>query len=120
MTEEQKAPATPAPKAPRPKIPRQAMPEQDAHKRAKNFEQVTTGYTEEQAQLEAQRCLQCKKPTCISGCPVAVKIPQFIQAIKDKDYAKAVAFIKTTNILPAVCGRVCPQEIQCESKCVIA
>jgi len=120
MTEEKKDQATPAPKAPRPKIPRQAMPEQDAHRRAKNFEQVTTGYTEEQAQLEAQRCLQCKKPTCINGCPVAVKIPQFIQAIKDKDYAKAVAFIKTTNILPAVCGRVCPQEIQCESKCVIA
>ena len=73
MTEETKdQPA--APKAPRPKIPRQAMPEQNAKKRAKNFEQVTTGYTEEMAQLEAARCLACKKPTCVAGCPVSVPI----------------------------------------------
>jgi glutamate synthase (NADPH/NADH) small chain len=118
MTEEKKDQA-PAPKAPRPKIPRQAMPEQDAKKRARNFEQVTTGYTEENAQLEAQRCLQCKKPTCITGCPVSVRIPQFIKAITEKDYAGAVAAIKMTNLLPAVCGRVCPQEEQCEKMCVL-
>ncbi len=119
MTEEQKDQPKPAAAA-RPKIPRQAMPEQNAKKRAKNFEQVTTGYTEEQAQLEASRCLSCKKPSCVAGCPVSVPINVFIQAIKDKDYAKAVAAIKTTNLLPAVCGRVCPQEEQCEKVCVIA
>ncbi|HEY5997858.1 MAG TPA: NADPH-dependent glutamate synthase [bacterium] len=95
------------------------MPEQNAKVRAKNFQQVTTGYTEEMAQLEAQRCLQCKKPTCTIGCPVSVPIPEFIKAITEKDYAKAVAAIKRTNLLPAVCGRVCPQEMQCESKCVV-
>ena len=118
MTEEQKD-QPPAPAA-RPKIPRQAMPEQNAKQRAKNFEQVTTGYTEEQAQLEASRCLPCKKPSCVAGCPVSVPITGFITAIKEKDYAKAVAAIKATNLLPAVCGRVCPQEMQCESTCVLA
>jgi glutamate synthase (NADPH/NADH) small chain len=118
MTEEKKDQPKPAAAA-RPKIPRQAMPEQNAKQRAKNFEQVTTGYTEEQAQLEAARCLACKKPSCVAGCPVSVPINVFIKAIAEKDYAKAVAAIKTTNLLPAVCGRVCPQEEQCEKVCVL-
>jgi glutamate synthase (NADPH/NADH) small chain len=116
MTEEKKDQPKPAAK---PKVPRQAMPEQNAKQRAKNFQQVTTGYTEEMAQLEASRCLSCKKPPCVNGCPVNVPIMDFIKAVKEKDYAKAVASIKSTNLLPAVCGRVCPQEIQCESKCVV-
>jgi glutamate synthase (NADPH/NADH) small chain len=95
------------------------MPEQDAHARARNFETVTLGYTDESAQLEAQRCLQCKKPTCVDGCPVSVPIRDFIKAITQQDYATAVRTIKTTNLLPAVCGRVCPQEEQCEKKCVV-
>jgi len=116
MTEEKKDQPKPAAK---PKVPRQAMPEQNAKQRAKNFQQVTTGYTEEMAQLEASRCLSCKKPPCVAGCPVSVPIMEFIKAVKEKDYKKAVASIKSTNLLPAVCGRVCPQEIQCESKCVV-
>jgi len=98
---------------------RTAMPMQDPKVRATNFEQVATGYTEEMAVEEANRCLQCKNPTCMVGCPVAVKIPNFIKHLKQKDFQAAIDTIKETNSLPAVCGRVCPQEHQCESKCVL-
>jgi len=104
----------------RPKIPRQPMPEQDAHERAKNFGPVTLGYSEEQAVTEATRCIQCKKPFCIGGCPVSIDIPGFIQLVKDKEFLKAAQLVKETNLLPAVCGRVCPQEDQCEKLCVLS
>jgi len=101
------------------KTPRQKMPEQDPKQRTKNFEEVALGYTEEQALLEASRCLQCKKPLCVSGCPVRIDIPGFIKLILDKNYEAAAKKIKETNSLPSVCGRVCPQEIQCEKVCVV-
>lgn len=103
----------------REKIPRQAMPEQDPAVRSKNFEEVPLGYTEEQALAEASRCLHCKKPLCVTGCPVEIDIPGFINLISEKRYAPAARLIKETNSLPAVCGRVCPQESQCESLCVL-
>ncbi len=103
----------------KPKVPRQAMPEQDPHVRAKNFQEVTTGYTEEQALLEASRCLQCKKPFCRTGCPVGIDIKSFIGLITGKDYLGALAKIKESSLLPAVCGRVCPQEMQCEKFCIV-
>jgi glutamate synthase (NADPH/NADH) small chain len=122
MSEEKQTQAakTAKPKPKRPKIPRQPMPEQDAHERARNFASVTLGYTEEQAVTEASRCIQCKKPLCIAGCPVAIDIPGFIQLVKDKEYLKAAQLVKETNLLPAVCGRVCPQEDQCEKVCVLS
>ncbi len=101
------------------KIPRQPMPEQDPKKRSKNFEEVPFGYTPELAQKEASRCLQCKKPKCIEGCPVGVKIPEFISLINEGDFIAAAKKLKEDNSLPAVCGRVCPQESQCESFCVL-
>lgn len=94
------------------------MPEQEPSVRSANFLEVAKGYTEEQALNEAARCLNCKNMPCVSGCPVNVRIPEFIQKIAQQDYAGAAAIIKTTNSLPAICGRVCPQESQCESKCV--
>ncbi|MBR2743147.1 MAG: NADPH-dependent glutamate synthase [Clostridia bacterium] len=94
------------------------MPEQDPNVRNKNFKEVALGYTEEQAVEEAQRCLNCKARPCIAGCPVNVQIPDFIQLIANRDFSGAAKKIKQTNSLPAVCGRVCPQESQCESKCV--
>ena len=94
------------------------MPEQDANIRNKNFLEVTTGYTEDMALDEAQRCLNCKNAPCMNGCPVGVKIPEFIALICKGEYEEAYKKIKETNALPAVCGRVCPQEMQCESKCV--
>lgn len=94
------------------------MPEQAADVRNKNFLEVTTGYTVEMALDEAERCLNCKNKPCMQGCPVSVKIPEFISLIKEKDFEGAYQKIKETNALPAVCGRVCPQEKQCESKCV--
>ena len=94
------------------------MPEQDPKVRARNFEEVSYGYTEEMAVEEAQRCLHCKHMPCVSGCPVNVQIPKFIQLIAEHKFADACAAIKETSALPAVCGRVCPQETQCESKCV--
>ena len=100
-------------------IPRQVMPEQDPQVRNHNFKEVNLGLTEELAVMEAQRCLQCPKPVCISGCPVAVKIDQFIALIASGDYAGAAAKLKEDNALPAVCGRVCPQEEQCEAVCVV-
>ncbi|MEA3241738.1 MAG: NADPH-dependent glutamate synthase [Pseudomonadota bacterium] len=101
------------------KTPRQPMPEQEALVRARNFDEVPYGYSEETAMLEASRCLQCKKPKCIEGCPVNVKIPEFIALIAEGDFIAAARKLKETNALPAVCGRVCPQESQCEAKCVV-
>ena len=95
------------------------MPQQDAKKRIKNFNEVALGYTEELALKEAVRCLGCKNPQCVKGCPVNVDIPGFITKIKEKDYDSAIKIIKKTNNLPAVCGRVCPQEEQCEAKCIL-
>ncbi|AEE90574.1 Sulfide dehydrogenase subunit alpha [Tepidanaerobacter acetatoxydans Re1] len=96
------------------------MPSQDAKLRSKNFNEVALGYTEEDAINEAQRCLNCKKPSCMEGCPVQVQIPRFIKHIAEKNFESAISVIKETNSLPAVCGRVCPQEEQCEQKCVLA
>ncbi len=98
---------------------RTPMKEQDPQVRARNFQEVPHGYTEEEAVAEAKRCLKCKKPLCVDGCPVNVKIPEFIGLIADGDFAAAARKIKETNALPAVCGRVCPQEEQCESKCIL-
>ena len=94
------------------------MPEQCPNERNKNFLEVTTGYTEEMAVTEAQRCLHCKHKPCMQGCPVSVKIPEFIAYVAEGKFEEAYQKIKETNALPAVCGRVCPQEKQCESKCV--
>lgn len=94
------------------------MPVQDAKVRSGNFEEVALGYTEEQALDEAERCLGCKNMPCKAGCPVAIDIPEFITKIRDKDYEGAYQVIARSSSLPAVCGRVCPQETQCESKCV--
>lgn len=102
------------------KIERQLMPAQAPEKRKNNFDEVPLGLTEEQAKLEAQRCLKCKKPSCVEGCPVHIDIPGFIKAIEEGDYIKSIDTIKLTNSLPAVCGRVCPQEEQCEKRCVLA
>ncbi|PKM92757.1 MAG: glutamate synthase (NADPH), homotetrameric [Elusimicrobia bacterium HGW-Elusimicrobia-4] len=102
------------------KIPRQKMPVQDVKERIKNFSSVALGYLNEQAILEAKRCIQCKKPTCIEGCPVEVDIPGFIKKIAEKNFTEAIKILKNKNNLPAVCGRVCPQETQCEIKCVLA
>jgi glutamate synthase (NADPH/NADH) small chain len=100
-------------------IKRQHMPEQPANVRNANFLEVNLGYDEETAILEANRCIQCKNPHCIEGCPVSVKIPQFLQAITERDFKKAAQILKEDNALPAVCGRVCPQEEQCEKVCII-
>ncbi|MBR6670941.1 MAG: NADPH-dependent glutamate synthase, partial [Ruminococcus sp.] len=94
------------------------MPEQEPSVRAANFKEVTLGYTKEMAMEEAQRCLNCKNKPCVSGCPVGVRIPEFIEQIAQGNFKAAYDIIKTTNGLPAVCGRVCPQENQCEGKCV--
>jgi glutamate synthase (NADPH) small chain len=102
------------------KVPRQRMPEQHPLVRARNFNEVPTGYSPETAQLEASRCLQCKKPSCMEGCPVGVKIPEFIKLIREGDFVAAARKIKETNALPSVCGRVCPQEVQCEGSCILS
>ena len=94
------------------------MPVQDANVRNKNFQEVALGYTEEQALDEAERCLNCKNKPCVGGCPVAIDIPEFIAKIREKDFEGAYQVIAKSSSLPAVCGRVCPQETQCESKCV--
>lgn len=94
------------------------MPVQDGEIRRNNFEEVALGYTEEMAIEEANRCLHCPTKPCISGCPVAVNIPDFIEEVKNGEFEKAYQIIRQTSSLPAVCGRVCPQETQCESKCV--
>ena len=101
------------------KIPRHEMPAQDPAERVKNFNEVPFGLDEEAAVMEAQRCLQCPKPACIKGCPVEVDIPAFLELITERKFAEAAWKIKETNALPAVCGRVCPQEDQCEALCVL-
>ena len=101
------------------KVPRQKMPEQEPQKRIRNFEEVPLGYSEQTAIIEAKRCIQCKKPGCIGGCPVDVKIPEFIKEIAEGRFIEAALKLKETNGLPAVCGRVCPQEDQCEKECVL-
>ncbi len=103
----------------REKIPRQQMPHQRPDVRRKNFDEVARGYDEETAVLEASRCLQCKDAPCVAGCPVEVDIPGFIERIKNRDMAGAIKIIKETNSLPAMCGRVCPQEVQCEKVCTL-
>jgi glutamate synthase (NADPH/NADH) small chain len=100
-------------------FPRQKMPEQEPRVRAKNFDEVPLGLSEELAKLEASRCLQCKKPTCVQGCPVSIDIPGFIELIHRGDYRGAAKKLKEMNSLPAVCGRVCPQEDQCEKMCIL-
>jgi glutamate synthase (NADPH/NADH) small chain len=101
------------------RIKRQDMPIQDAKERKSNFNEVALGYSEEQALLEASRCLACKKPLCVDGCPVDIDIPAFIKFISEKEYQKAIEKIKEKNNLPAICGRVCPQESQCEKLCIV-
>ena len=101
------------------KVPRQKMPEQKPEIRRRNFDEVPLGLSPEVAMLEAQRCIQCKKPGCVTGCPVGVDIPGFISYIRDGDFQKAIRHLWTKNSLPAVCGRVCPQESQCEGVCVL-
>ena len=101
------------------KVGRTAMPEQAPKIRARNFLEVPLGYTPEMAQQEAARCLNCKKPACVAGCPVNVDIPSFLQLVVKGDFAAAARKIKENNALPAVCGRVCPQESQCEAKCIL-
>ena len=100
-------------------LERRDMPKQSPEVRAQNFEEVALGYSEALAIAEAARCLDCKKPKCIAGCPVENDIPGFIRAIVNRDYAEGIRILKTTNSLPAVCGRVCPQEEQCEVVCVL-
>ena len=94
------------------------MPSQDPNVRNKNFKEVTLGYTEEMALDEAQRCLNCKNKPCVSGCPVNIHIPDFIHKVAEGDFEGAYQIISLSSSLPAVCGRVCPQESQCEGKCV--
>ena len=103
----------------RKKIPRVAMPEQEPGKRSKNFEEVNLGYTEDDALREASRCIQCKKPKCIEGCPAGIDIKGFVELIQEKKFDESLEKIRECNGLPAVCGRVCPQEDQCEKTCIL-
>ncbi|MZK54163.1 dihydropyrimidine dehydrogenase, partial [Clostridium beijerinckii] len=93
--------------------------EQDPKVRAANFEEVCIGYNEEEATKEASRCLNCKNPKCVEGCPVSINIPGFISYVKDEKFEEAAKEISKYSSLPAVCGRVCPQEKQCEGRCVL-
>jgi len=100
-------------------IARQEMPTQDPAVRRTNYDEVALGFTPELAQREADRCLQCKKPQCVEGCPVGVLIPEFIKTLREGDIEGSIRAMKEKNNLPAICGRVCPQETQCEVKCVL-
>ena len=100
-------------------IPVQEMPVLEPHARARLMDEVATGYTEEQARIEAQRCINCKNRPCVQGCPVGIPIPEFISCIQKGDFKASVDTIKTTNLLPAICGRVCPQEKQCQAVCTV-
>jgi len=102
-----------------PPLKKQPMPEQEPEKRIHNFDEVALGYTPEQAITEAKRCLQCTKPGCTQGCPVGIEIPVFIKHIAEEDFDGAIKVIKRRNNLPAICGRVCPYENQCEKFCVL-
>jgi len=113
--------AAPAAERRRPsREPRHAMPEQNPARRSRNFSEVNLGYTPELAHAEAERCLQCKNPTCEGGCPVGVHIKEFIGALIADDMPASIDWLKKRNALPAVCGRVCPQESQCEAQCILA
>src|SRR3954469_922820 len=101
-------------------VPRQAMPEQAPEVRAHNFEEVNLGYSPELAQQEALRCLECAKPTCTDNCPVGIDVKEFVQRIVAGDFLGAAAKIRQDNVLPAITGRVCPQEDQCEGKCLLS
>jgi glutamate synthase (NADPH/NADH) small chain len=101
------------------RMTRVPMPEQAPEVRAKNFAEVPLGYTPEQAQEEARRCLRCKRAQCVEGCPVGVAIPAFVALVAEGRFAEAARKIKESNCLPAICGRVCPQETQCEEKCIL-
>jgi homotetrameric NADPH-dependent glutamate synthase len=96
------------------------MPERDAKERAQNFKEVNLGYNLADALVEAERCIQCAKPTCIAGCPVSIDIPKFIRHVLVRDFDGALATIHESNLFPSICGRVCPQESQCEAQCIIA
>jgi glutamate synthase (NADPH/NADH) small chain len=96
------------------------VPKADVNERIKGFREVALGLSEEEAVLEGERCLQCKKPQCVGGCPVSVPIPEFIQLIKTGNFLEAAKKIKEKNNLPAICGRVCPQEVQCEKECILS
>ncbi len=102
-----------------PKVDRVPMPSQDPEIRKREFSEVALGYTPEMASAEASRCLDCKVPQCVKGCPVEINIPGFIKAISEGDMAKSAEILKDKNNLPAVCGRVCPQESQCEARCIV-
>jgi glutamate synthase (NADPH/NADH) small chain len=101
------------------KIPRVSVREQDARQRATNFEEVCYGYNAEEARLEASRCLNCKNPRCVAACPVNINIPAFIGKVNDGDVAAAASIIAEDSSLPSICGRVCPQETQCEGSCIL-
>src|SRR5512134_1364562 len=104
----------------KPDFNRREMPKQEAYVRSHNFLEVALGYTEDLAVAEAQRCLQCKKPFCVADCPVNISIPEFIEAVANRDFATGIRILKESNSLPSVCGRVCPQEEQCESHCALS
>lgn len=106
-------------RAPKVRVPRQPMPEQDPAVRVTNFDEVPLGFSPETAMVEAARCIQCKKPGCLGACPVNIDIPAFLQLVADGDFLGAASKVRETNALPAVCGRVCPQEDQCEGSCVL-
>ncbi len=106
-------------RTPKPKSPRGEMPQREAVLRAKDFDEVATGFAPELAVAEAERCLQCKKPLCVEGCPVGIDIPAFIDLVAEGDFGAGARRIKQDTNLPAICGRVCPQESQCEEKCIV-
>jgi glutamate synthase (NADPH) small chain len=114
---EEKTTATDKPK--KAKVPRHPMPEQDPQRRRTNFEEVPKGYPENIAVEEALRCLNCKKPHCVEGCPVNINIPGFVKLIGEGKFVEALLKLKEQTALPAVCGRVCPQESQCEARCIL-
>ncbi len=101
-------------------IPPPEMSTQDPKYRIKNFDEVNLGYTEEEVLFEANRCMACKNPTCVNGCPVEINIDLFLEAVRKRDYREAIRLIKEKNSLPAICGRVCPQEVQCQAACILS